>query len=229
MPNRRGPEPSVNGKLLKNDPQREIDWELGCVQTEIIAPAGAKDYIESEVANARLEQRRESLFPWVNENTVLVTPDRYVEEDVEITVGDVKLSLALLGSTHSDGDLMMRVEPDGVLFSGDLIFEGRIPFVAGSTPEVWLQHLTKVDTTNLHAIVPGHGKATTDPKTALQFTRAYLEYLNDNMGQAVENLVSFEEAYEQTNWSQYDKLPAFIANRTNAYFIYLRLEAKSMQ
>jgi len=38
MTKRRGPETSVNGKLLKNDAQREIDWELGCVQTEIDAP-----------------------------------------------------------------------------------------------------------------------------------------------------------------------------------------------
>ena len=115
------------------------------------------------------------------------------------------------------------------MFSGDLIFEGRIPFVAGSTPELWLQYLSEVDTSKLNAIVPGHGAASKNPQRALEFTRGYLQYLNRSMGEAVENLTSFDEAYDQTDWSQYEKLPAFVANRMNAYFIYLRLEAHSME
>jgi glyoxylase-like metal-dependent hydrolase (beta-lactamase superfamily II) len=196
---------------------------------EIIAPAGAKDYLSSDAADGRLKERRESLFPWVDDNTRLVKPDRYISEDTELVVGDVKLSLIVLGSTHSDGDLMMQVEPDNVLFSGDLIFEGRVPFVAGSNPELWLEHLKKMDVSRIHAIVPGHGHASKNPQQALAFTRDYLEYLHQSMGQAVENLTGFDEAYTQTDWSRYESLPAFVANRMNAYFIYLRLEAKSVE
>ena len=204
----------------------QIFKEMGA---EIIAPMGADDYLKSDAAEGRLKQRRESLFPWVDENTYLVEPDRYIKEDDSFSVGDTKFILTLLGSTHSNGDMMMRVEPDNVLFSGDLIFEGRIPYVAGSTPERWLQRLSEVDTAKLNAIVPGHGTVSNNPQKALQFTRDYLEYLNRSMGDAVDNLASFEEAYEQTDWSEYEKLPAFVANRMNAYFIYLRLEAASMQ
>ena len=204
----------------------QVFREMGA---EIIAPVGAKDYLSSEGAEGRLKQRRESLFPWVDENTYLVSPDRYISEDTEIAVGDKKLTLTLLGSTHSNGDMMMLVEPDNVLFSGDLIFEGRIPFVAGSRPELWLQRLSEVDASKLNTVVPGHGTASSNPEKALQFTRGYLEYLNRTMGDAVENLTSFEEAYDQTDWSQYEKLPAFVANRVNAYFIYLQLEASSME
>jgi len=39
MPKRHSPETSDNGTLLKDDAQREIDCELGCVQTEIVASA----------------------------------------------------------------------------------------------------------------------------------------------------------------------------------------------
>ena len=124
---------------------------------------------------------------------------------------------------------MMFVEPDNVVFSGDLIFEGRIPFVAGSRPELWLQRLSEVDANKINTVVPGHGTASSNPEKALQFTRGYLEYLNRTMGEAVENLSSFEEAYDQTDWSQYEKLPAFVANRVNAYFIYLQLEASSIE
>ena len=204
----------------------QIFKEMGA---EIIAPAGARDYLSSEAAEGRLQQRQESLFPWVDENTYLVSPDRYISEDTEITVGDKKFTLTLLGSTHSNGDMMMFVEPDNVLFSGDLIFEGRIPFVAGSRPELWLQRLSEVDANKINTVVPGHGTASSNPEKALQFTRGYLEYLNRTMGEAVENLSSFEEAYDQTDWSKYEKLPAFVANRVNAYFIYLQLEASSIE
>lgn len=196
---------------------------------EIIAPAGAQKYLASDSAMARLKQRRESLFPWVDENTHLVKPDRIIDKDTVIKVGDVTLKLLVLGSTHSDGDMMMRVEPDDVLFSGDLIFEGRIPFVAGSNPDNWLRRLKELDTNGLKAIIPGHGSASTNPQQAKEFTLGYLQYLYKTMGEAVDNLMAFDQAYQQTDWSQYKDTPAFVANHMNAYFIYLRLEEKSMQ
>ena len=45
------------------------------------------------------------------------------------------------------------------------------------------------------------------------------------MGAAVKNWTDFDVAYKQTDWSKYDKLPAFDANnRGNAYRIYIELE-----
>lgn len=196
---------------------------------EIIAPQGAKIYLESPAAEGRLKQRRETLFPFVDENTYIVKPDRYISKDTQIDLGSIKLSLLVLGSTHSQGDLMMRVEPDGVLYSGDLIFEGRLPFVAGSSPELWLQRLSTFETSTVKHVVPGHGPAPGTVEGAVTFTKTYLELLHNSMGEAVENLMSFEEAYDLVDWSAYKDDPAFMANRTNAYFVYLRLEAQSMQ
>jgi len=196
---------------------------------DILAPAGAKDYLDSDAAQTRLKERRESLFPWVNEDTKIIPPDTYITKDVNIDEGDVTLKIAVLGSTHSQGDMMMLIEPDQVLFSGDLIFEGRIPFIAGSNPDIWLQRLQELDTRRIKVIVPGHGAMSNQPQRALQFTRDYLEFLYQQMSEAVNNLTGFDDAYKAVNWSKYEKLPAFLANRANAYFMYLRLEAKSME
>lgn len=196
---------------------------------EVIAPIGAKDYLASDAAQGRLKERRESLFPWVNEETYIVDPDVYVDKDVSFTLGGINFEIILLGSTHSQGDLMLRVKPDGVLFSGDLVFEGRIPFVAGSNPDVWLDRLSKFDASGIRYVVPGHGSMSTNPEQALGFTRDYLVYLHDSMSNAVENLVSFDEAYSSLDWSKYENLPAFVANRVNAYYVYLKLEELSIQ
>lgn len=196
---------------------------------EIIAPRGAKDYLASDAAQGRLKERRESLFPWVDENTYVVDPDSYIDKDTSFTLGGIQFDIIHLGSTHSEGDLMLKVNPDGVLFSGDLVFEGRIPFVAGSNPDIWLQRLKQLDTRSINYVVPGHGGMSSNPEQAMQFTQQYLGFLHDNMQDAVDKLMTFDEAYDSLDWSQYENLPASQANRVNAYYVFLKLEAMSMQ
>jgi len=197
---------------------------------EIIAPVGAKEYLSSPNAKMRLTERRESLFPWVNETTYLVSPDQYISKNQQFEFGGLRFEIIHLGSTHSDGDLMMKVLPDQVLLSGDLVFEGRVPFVAGSKPVHWLEQLKHLEVDALQTVIPGHGAASENPKQAILFTLSYLQYLHDTMQQAVENLTAFDDAYKAVNWSAYEKLPAFIqANRVNAYYVYLDLEQASMK
>jgi len=50
-------------------------------------------------------------------------------------------------------------------------------------------------------------------------------YLRATMGKAVEDFVPFEDAYAKTDWSRFEKVPAFAAaNRVNAYGTYLLME-----
>ena len=204
----------------------QVFKELGA---EIIAPLGAKEYLASDAKEGRLKERRESLFPWVNDDTYVVEPDTFIEKDVSFKLGGVDFEILVLGATHSQGDMMLHIKPDNVLYSGDLVFEGRIPFVAGSRFEHWIERLDQLDTGSITAVVPGHGPMSINPKTALQFTRDYIAFLNDGMKEAVENLMPFDEAYSNMDWSSYEKLPAFQVNRINSYYIYLQLEALSMQ
>ena len=44
-----------------------------------------------------------------------------------ITLGDRRLTLLYAGPAHSASDMMMMVEPDGVLFAGDIVQNSRIP------------------------------------------------------------------------------------------------------
>ena len=48
------------------------------------------------------------------------------------------------------------------------------------------------------------------------------------MGEAVKDMIPFDEAYE-TDWGNYKNMTAFPqANRKNAYQVYLSLEAESI-
>jgi len=157
----------------------------------------------------------------------LVAPDRFVEDRLSIHLGEVTLELQHLGDAHSNADLMMFVRPDRVLFSGDLIFEGRIPFVGSANSRNWLQTLEQLETGGVKALIPGHGPAASDPEKAIRLTRDYLAFLRREMGRAVNEMIPFDEAYREVDWSRWRELPTFDeANRRNAYQVYLSLEAE---
>ena len=197
---------------------------------EIVAPVESLDYLDSAVAAERLEERRFSLDPWVNDDTRLVRGDVLLDADTTYEIGGKRFVVHYLGKAHSDGDMAMLVEPDNVLFSGDLIFEGRIPFVGSADTRQWLEDLEGMQTAGLTALVPGHGPAAQKPDEAIGLTREYLAYLREVMGSAVEDFTEFAVAYDAADWSAWESLPAFeAANRINAYAVYLSMERESME
>lgn len=205
----------------------QVFEELGAT---IYAPEGAQKYIRSDAAKTRLEERQFSLEPWVNEDTHLVLPDVTISHSTSFELGGLTFTINYLGKAHSDGDLAMLVEPDRVLFSGDIIFQNRIPFVGNADTKHWLETLTRLETGGLTALIPGHGPASHQPNSTISLTRRYLAYLRETMGAAVDEFEPFDEVYAQTDWSEFEKLPAFEAgNRINAYQVYLSMEAELLE
>ncbi len=196
----------------------------------VIAPRGVDDYLDSPQAAERLEERRFSLDPWVNEQTRLVYPDEQIDGRKQIDDGTVKLTLDYLGKAHSDADLTVFVEPDRVFISGDVIFEGRVPFVGDSDSRVWLETLRRMaDRKGVKALIPGHGGLARDPQQAIALTRDYLAFLRNQLGAGVEEMMGFDELYSSIDWSRFAALPAFEdANRINAYQVFLALERESL-
>lgn len=199
----------------------------------IIAQDRSGDYNENketadERAGARLNQRKDALFPWVNDKTRVVSPDITFDDKLTITLGGKRFSLIYAGPAHSGSDIMMMVEPDGVLFAGDIVQNSRIPFMNSDDVNTtqWLKALDEVLKLDPQYIIPGHGRPSEAAKEAIAFTRDYINFVRDAMGNAVANWIDFDTAYSSTDWSKYRQFPAFDSNnRGNAYRIFLELEA----
>ena len=192
---------------------------------QIIAPRGVMDYLSSPSAAERIEERRFSLEPWVNETTYLVEPDIILDKPMTFKHGDIVFTIDVLGTAHSEGDLTLFVENDRVLFSGDIIFEGRVPYLGDANTKKWLATLTQMEVGKIAALIPGHGPAAKNPNQAISATRNYLAKIRGVMKNAVQNLDDFAETYDKTDWSEFEKLPAFEeANRRNAYQVFLSME-----
>jgi len=204
----------------------QVFKELGA---EVWAHKNGQGAINTEAAAARLAQRKEVLFPWVDENTRLTPADKWLEGDTDFDMGGVHFALRFVGPAHSAEDMAMLVQEDGVLYAGDLVFKGRVPFIGDADSKAWLASLDKLIALKPRVLVPGHGTVSKTPLTDLTLTRDYLNYVRTTMGKAVNDLVPFDEAYARTDWSKYAKLPAFAqANRPNAYNTYLLMEKESL-
>ena len=191
----------------------------------VVAHRQALLYLNSETAQQRLAASRKDLFPWVDEKTRLVTADRWIDGPATLQVGDTILELHPVGPSHTPEDLAVWLPQRRVLFAGDLMFRGRIPFVGQADSAHWVQALDTLLGFDARVVVPGHGPASDRVRDDLQMTRDYLLHLRRTMGEAARNMDPFEEAYARTDWSRFEKLPLFgVANRMNAYNTYLLME-----
>jgi glyoxylase-like metal-dependent hydrolase (beta-lactamase superfamily II) len=197
---------------------------------EVWAHREAAGYLASPAARDRLAERRRTLAPWLDDLPDFTRPDRVIEAETTFELGGLRFRLIPVGPAHTLEDLVLLVENEGVLFVGDLIFTGRLPFVGTSDSGAWLAAIDRLLPLQPKIIVAGHGRHAANAEETLRFTRDYLLHLRKTMGDAVAALIPFEEAYAATDWSAYRHLPVFDeGNRINAYNTYLLMEQESLK
>jgi glyoxylase-like metal-dependent hydrolase (beta-lactamase superfamily II) len=199
------------------------------IGANIVAHRAAGEYLNSDTAQRRLAVSREELFPWIDERTRLVAPDRWLDQpDTVLRVGTFEFQIRHAGPAHTPEDLVVYVPSRGVLFAGDMVFRGRIPFVGQSDSRQWIESLSRLIEFKPKIVVPGHGAVSTDPTTDMELTRDYLAYLRKTMGDAARDLEPFDEAYAKADWTRFERMPLFRAvNRMNAYNTYLLMEQQA--
>ena len=191
----------------------------------IMAHRGALEYLNSELAESRLVASRTELAPWIDAQTRLVPADEWVDATRELVIGGVRLLVVPVGPAHTPEDLVVYLPAEKVLFAGDVVFRGRLPFVGQAKSGEWIKALTTLLVFDATVIVPGHGPASRDARADMEMTRDYLSYLRQTMGQAAREMEPFDEAYARTDWSRFEQLPLFrAANRMNAFNTYLLME-----
>jgi len=196
---------------------------LQAAGAQIIAHEAAREYLQSEAAALRLQASIEQGL--VEPGTRLVPADRWISSETRLEAAGLSLQLIPVGPAHTPEDLAVWLASEQLIFSGDLVFQGRVPFVGQADSRRWIASLDRLLTRPARIVVPGHGPASRDALQDLLQTRDYLAYLRATMGRAARDMTPFDEAYAATDWSRYARLPLFQqANRMNAYNTYLLME-----
>jgi glyoxylase-like metal-dependent hydrolase (beta-lactamase superfamily II) len=82
--------------------------------------------------------------------------DVHFDKEHTVDLGGVRVRLLAMGQNHTRGDTAFFVEPDGVLFSGDVVMKA-LPGVGSSRIATWLQSMDTFAKLQPKRIVPSHG------------------------------------------------------------------------
>src|SRR5262245_6816536 len=103
--------------------------------------------------------------------------DEIFDSEKTLDLGGVRARLLWYGGTHTNGDTMIFIEGDGVLFAGDVIMNRRFLGFNSTRSSVqdWLRSLDKVAPLHPTRIVPSHGEM--GDGSLIEKNRTYLRAL----------------------------------------------------
>ena len=101
-----------------------------------------------------------------------------VAERIILLDGIHSAQVFFLGAAHTKGDLVVYLPADKILYAGDIISNGRMPYLGSADvdPVGWERALTALSQVSIDKVVPGHGEV--GPKTGLNDSLAYLHAVN---------------------------------------------------
>ncbi len=88
---------------------------------------------------------------------VVDPPDRTFAETAYVDVGGRRVELRFLGRGHTDHDIVVVVPDAAVLFAGDLLEGGAVPFFGDAYPLDWPETAFRLAELPFGVVVPGHG------------------------------------------------------------------------
>jgi cyclase len=113
-----------------------------------------------------------------------------------------------MGANHTRGDTAFLVEPDNILFSGDVVMRPQPSFASPySTIRHWLTSLDRLEQLKPTRIVPSHG-----PMGGVELITAYREYLTIIQTRAAESK-KHGKSVEETVESLTSELQSTYADR----------------
>lgn len=92
--------------------------------------------------------------------STILPPDTYVEERLDLSIGNRRVTLFVSSDSHSPGDILMWLADDRILIAGDVIYSDRMPSTFDSNLTNWINLLGKLENMQPEVVIPGHGKVT---------------------------------------------------------------------
>ncbi len=91
------------------------------------------------------------------QGTEISIPSLTFKKTMEIDPGNQKVELIYAGPAHTDGNIMVYLPKEKILFTGDILFTDYHPFMADGDIEGWVKVLDYIMSLDVETIIPGHG------------------------------------------------------------------------
>ena len=84
-------------------------------------------------------------------------PTITLKDQLTLTVKNRTVQILHLGPGHTHDDIIVYLPEEKILFDGDLISVGRLPWLGDGNTKSWLKTLDKLKALDFKTVVPGHG------------------------------------------------------------------------
>ena len=159
---------------------------------ELINERGGQDW-ESEL------RRFPRLFAGSEGITGLTHPSLFFEQSLQIDLGNRLVNVVHPGMGHTAGDTVIWLEPERILFAGDLVEHGAAPYCGDAYFEEWIKTLSELALLNPEILLPGRGAALTSPaeaQSAIASTRGFISRLYHYVQEAIAEQGNLEDTFQ---------------------------------
>lgn len=137
-------------------------------------------------------------------------PTRTFTGRMDVTVGDKAVQLIEVGPAHTEGDVIVYVPKDRVVYTGDILFNEGTPIMWAGPTSNWLKACDLIQDIDVDVVVPGHGPIT--DKAGVRKMRGYLAYVDAEArkrfaaGMSAEDTVFDIALGEYQHWLDFERL-----------------------
>ena len=200
--------PSPDNRWLVSDPDDKFRLFFGSNARELVPPG---DPLE-EWFMKRLNTPENGAID-------LVGPSETFGDHISFERPEGGLRADYWGPAHCDGDLVLHLPRQKILFLGDLLFVGRFPWLGDCDLDRWIALLGRVLSLDADTVVPGHGDVCS--LKDVEAFRDLLASLREAVQQALRSGLSEEAAVNEGELPAYASLPRYrewrSANIRSAY------------
>lgn len=161
----------------------------------------------------------------LSEESILL-PTIEVQNELEIDLGNRKLTLIAVQKAHTDNDLVVYDKKTHTLWLSDLLFHKHIPVIGKSgSINGWLDFIKKIKDKKIKNIIPGHGPLKLDLVETSDNQVRYLTLLRDEIRKNINDDADLNKAVETIGLDESSKWNMFLQfHKRNISYIFSELE-----
>jgi cyclase len=129
-------------------------------------------------------------------------PTRTFDGELQLQLGDCDVHLIEVGPAHTEGDVLVHVPRDRVVYTGDILFIDSTPIMWAGPIGNWLKACERIAAMDVDVIVPGHGPMT--DRGGVERVAQYLRYIDAEARKRFDAGMSAEEATFDIALSDFD-------------------------
>ncbi len=181
----------------------------------IIAHENTLKFLQ-EHGTEHLQQFERLYGPEQSKGIKITLPTKTIQDQLTLTFKDRTVQILYLGLGHTNSDLVVYLPQEKILFSGDLVYIGRLPWLGDGNTRQWLKTLEKLKALDFKTVAPGHGKV--GDRQAVQRFEVYLTDLRVAVLTAMLHGASLDEM------KQTIRLPAYQQDLKYSDWLALNVE-----